>query len=55
MPQFQQAWMLNSEDRQYAITRKTQSVDLAALQDGLQFGCRVIVKLPRMATATLVL
>ena len=54
IPEYHQVIVQDDEGHQYALTRKTQGVDLAALQVGQRVVCTVTRKLPRVLAAATV-
>jgi len=54
IPEYHQVKVRDGDGHLYALTRKTQGVDLAALHEGQQVVCTVTRKLPRVLTATAV-
>lgn len=54
IPEYHQVKVRDDDGHLYAITRKTQGVDLAALQEGQRVVCTVTRKLPRVLTAATV-
>ena len=54
IPQYHQVKVRDGDGHLYALTRKTQGVDLAALHEGQRVVCTVTRKLPRVLTAAAV-
>jgi len=54
IPEYHQVKVRDGDGRIYALTRKTEGVDLAALQEGQRVVCTVTRKLPRVLTAAAV-
>lgn len=54
IPQFHQVKVRDGDGHLYALTRKTQGVDLAALHEGQRVVCTMTRKLPRVLTAAAV-
>lgn len=54
IPEFHQVKVRDQTGHCYALTRKTQGVDLAALHEGQTVVCTVTRKLPRVLTASAV-
>lgn len=54
IPEYHQVKVRDGDGHLYALTRKTQGVDLAALHEGQQVVCTVTRKLPRVLTAAAV-
>jgi hypothetical protein len=52
IPQFHQVKVRDSEGRVYALTRKTQGVDLSNLREGQRLTCTVTRRLARVLSAT---
>ena len=52
IPEYHQVKIRDGDGHLYALTRKTQGVDLAALQVGQRVVCTVTRKLPRVLAAT---
>ena len=48
IPEYGQVKVRDADGRVYAITRKTQGVDLDALREGQHVRCTVTRKLPRV-------
>ena len=51
VPEFHQVKVRDCEGHIYALTRKTEGVDLAALREGQNVRCTVTRKLPRVLRA----
>lgn len=51
IPEYHQVKVRDDNGHLYALTRKTQGVDLAALHEGQRVVCTVTRKLPRVLTA----
>lgn len=51
IPEYRQVKVRDGDGHLYALTRKTQGVDLAALHEGQRIVCTVTLKLPRVLTA----
>lgn len=54
VPEYNQAWVLDSEDRRYVLTRKTSGIDLASLREGQEVECTVTLDLPRVLVAAVI-
>jgi len=54
IPEYHQVKVRDDDGHLYAITRKTQGVDLAALHEGQRVVCTVTRKLPRVLIAAAV-
>ena len=54
IPEFHQVIVRDDDGHQYALTRKTQGIDLAALRVGQRVVCTVTRRLPRVLAATAV-
>lgn len=54
IPEYHQVKVRDDDGRLYALTRKTQGVDLASLHEGQRVVCTVTRKLPRVLTAAAV-
>ena len=54
IPEYHQVIVRDDDGRQYALTRKTQGIDLAALRVGQRVVCTVTRRLPRVLAATAV-
>ena len=54
IPEYHQVKVRDGDGHLYALTRKTQGVDLAALHEGQRVVCTVTRKLPRVLTAAAV-
>ena len=54
IPEYHQVKVRDGDGHLYALTRKTQGVDLAALHEGQRIVCTVTQKLPRVLTAAAV-
>lgn len=52
IPEFHQVVVRDGDGHQYALTRKTQGIDLAALRVGQRVMCTVTRTLPRVLAAT---
>ena len=55
VPEFRQALVRDADGHDYALTRATQGVDLATLQEGQKISCTVTTRLPRVIAATVIL
>lgn len=51
IPEYHQVKVRDGDGHLYALTRKTQGVDLASLHEGQRVVCTVTRKLPRVLTA----
>lgn len=54
IPEFQQVKVRDGDGHLYALTSKTQGVDLASLHEGQHVICTVTRRLPRVLAATAV-
>ena len=54
IPEYHQVKVRDGDGHLYALTRKTQGVDLASLHEGQRVVCTVTRKLPRVLTAAAV-
>ena len=54
IPEYHQVKVRDVDGHLYALTRKTQGVDLASLHEGQRVVCTVTRKLPRVLTAAAV-
>ena len=54
VPEYHQVKVRDGEGHVYALTRKTEGVDLAALHEGQRIVCTVTRKLPRVLSAAAV-
>ena len=54
VPEYHQVMVRDDHGHLYALTRKTQGIDLAALREGQRVVCTVTRKLPRVLTAAAV-
>ena len=54
VPEYHQVMVRDDVGHLYALTRKTQGIDLAALREGQRVVCTVTRKLPRVLTAAAV-
>lgn len=54
VPEYHQVMVRDDDGHLYALTRKTQGIDLAALREGQRVVCTVTRKLPRVLTAAAV-
>jgi len=54
IPEYHQVKVRDGDGHLYALTRKTQGVDLATLYEGQRVVCTVTRKLPRVLTAAAV-
>ena len=54
VPEYHQVKVRDGDGHLYALTRKTQGADLAALHEGQRVVCTVTRKLPRVLTAAAV-
>jgi hypothetical protein len=54
IPEYQQVKVRDGEGHLYALTRKTQGVDLASLHEGQRVVCTVTRNPPRVLTAAAV-
>ena len=51
IPEYHQVKVRDGDGHLYALTRRTQGIDLAALQEGQRVVCTVTSKLPRVLAA----
>jgi uncharacterized membrane protein YjjP (DUF1212 family) len=54
IPKYNQVKVRDDDGHLYALTRKTQGVDMASLHEGQRIVCTVTHKLPRVLTAAAV-
>ena len=54
LPEYHQVKVRDGDGHLYALTRKTQGVNLAALHEGQRVVCKVTRKLARVLTASAV-
>ncbi len=54
IPEYHQVKVRDGDGHLYALTRKTQGVDLASLHEGQRVVCTVTRRLPRVLTAAAV-
>lgn len=54
IPEFHQATARDATGQQYAITSRTEGIELESLREGQSLLCTVTIELPRVLRATLV-